>query len=69
VGAIARGQSGNLYFGANMEFSGAPLQQTIRFSYRSAPLFVPAFLLSTRVIRRDKPALAISFYDGFISEL
>lgn len=29
VGAIARGQSGNLYFGANMEFSGAPLQQTI----------------------------------------
>lgn len=29
VGAIARGQSGNLYFGANMEFSGAPMQQTI----------------------------------------
>ena len=29
VGAIARGQSGNLYFGANMEFSGAPLQQTV----------------------------------------
>lgn len=29
VGAIARGKSGNLYFGANMEFSGAPLQQTI----------------------------------------
>ncbi len=29
VGAIARGQSGNLYFGANMEFLGAPLQQTI----------------------------------------
>ncbi|CNH75780.1 cytidine deaminase [Yersinia thracica] len=29
VGAIARGMSGNLYFGANMEFSGAPLQQTI----------------------------------------
>ncbi|CNI18586.1 cytidine deaminase [Yersinia pekkanenii] len=29
VGAIARGESGNLYFGANMEFSGAPLQQTI----------------------------------------
>ncbi|AJJ22574.1 cytidine deaminase [Yersinia enterocolitica] len=29
VGAIARGVSGNLYFGANMEFSGAPLQQTI----------------------------------------
>ncbi|EKN4194007.1 TPA: cytidine deaminase [Yersinia enterocolitica] len=29
VGAIARGISGNLYFGANMEFSGAPLQQTI----------------------------------------
>ncbi|WP_114191942.1 cytidine deaminase [Edaphovirga cremea] len=29
VGAIARGVSGNLYFGANIEFSGAPLQQTI----------------------------------------
>jgi len=29
VGAIARGQSGNLYFGANMEFSGAPMQQTV----------------------------------------
>ncbi|CNL27842.1 cytidine deaminase [Yersinia enterocolitica] len=29
VGAIARGKSGNLYFGANMEFSGTPLQQTI----------------------------------------
>lgn len=29
VGAIARSQSGNLYFGANMEFSGAPLQQTV----------------------------------------
>lgn len=29
VGAIARGESGNLYFGANMEFSGAPLQQTV----------------------------------------
>lgn len=29
VGAIARGQSGNLYFGANMEFSDAPMQQTI----------------------------------------
>lgn len=29
VGAIARGQSGNLYFGANMEFRGIPLQQTI----------------------------------------
>lgn len=29
VGAIAQGSSGNLYFGANMEFSGVPLQQTI----------------------------------------
>ncbi|WON78123.1 cytidine deaminase [Serratia sp. UGAL515B_01] len=29
VGAIAHGISGNLYFGANMEFSGAPLQQTV----------------------------------------
>ncbi|MBD1226498.1 cytidine deaminase [Xenorhabdus griffiniae] len=29
VGAIARGESGNLYFGANMEFVGVPLQQTI----------------------------------------
>ncbi|WP_431223046.1 cytidine deaminase [Serratia sp. L9] len=29
VGAVARGISGNLYFGANMEFSGAPLQQTV----------------------------------------
>ncbi|EFE93702.1 cytidine deaminase [Serratia odorifera] len=29
VGAIARGVSGNLYFGANMEFHGAPMQQTI----------------------------------------
>lgn len=29
VGAIARGASGNLYFGSNMEFNGAPLQQTV----------------------------------------
>ncbi|WP_217522320.1 cytidine deaminase [Vibrio metschnikovii] len=29
VGAIARGVSGRLYFGANMEFSGAQLGQTI----------------------------------------
>ncbi|NHB91504.1 cytidine deaminase [Photorhabdus cinerea] len=29
VGAIAHGESGNLYFGANMEFTGVPLQQTI----------------------------------------
>lgn len=29
VGAIARGISGRLYFGANMEFSGAQLGQTI----------------------------------------
>ena len=29
VGAVARGISGNLYFGANMEFNGAPLQQTV----------------------------------------
>ncbi|HEY0209700.1 cytidine deaminase, partial [Acerihabitans sp.] len=29
VGAVARGVSGNLYFGANMEFVGAPLQQTV----------------------------------------
>lgn len=29
VGAIARGISGNLYFGANMEFHAAPLQQTV----------------------------------------
>ncbi|ATM96541.1 cytidine deaminase [Yersinia frederiksenii] len=29
VGAIARGISGNLYFGANMEFGGVALQQTI----------------------------------------
>ncbi|WP_445494185.1 cytidine deaminase [Photorhabdus sp. SF281] len=29
VGAIARGESGNLYFGANMEFTNVPLQQTI----------------------------------------
>ena len=29
VGAIARGISGHWYFGANMEFSGAPLQQTV----------------------------------------
>ncbi|MGJ0624828.1 cytidine deaminase [Xenorhabdus bovienii] len=29
VGAIARGESGNLYFGANMEFAGVPLQQTV----------------------------------------
>ncbi|MBF1995080.1 cytidine deaminase [Serratia symbiotica] len=29
VGAIAQGQSGNLYFGANMEFSGVPMQQTV----------------------------------------
>lgn len=29
VGAIARGVSGNVYFGANMEFSGASMQQTV----------------------------------------
>ncbi|EKT58332.1 cytidine deaminase [Providencia sneebia] len=29
VGAIARGVSGNLYFGANMEFSGVAISQTI----------------------------------------
>lgn len=29
VGAVARGVSGNLYFGANMEFSGASMQQTV----------------------------------------
>lgn len=29
VGAVARGISGNLYFGANMEFAGAPMQQTV----------------------------------------
>lgn len=29
VGAIARGISGNLYFGGNMEFIGATMQQTV----------------------------------------
>ncbi|WHT00115.1 MAG: cytidine deaminase [Pantoea stewartii] len=29
VGAIARGISGNWYFGANMEFAGATMQQTV----------------------------------------
>lgn len=29
VGAIARGVSGNLYFGSNMEFPGTTMQQTI----------------------------------------
>lgn len=29
VGALALGQSGHLYFGANMEFSGATMQQTV----------------------------------------
>ncbi|MDX7988268.1 cytidine deaminase [Xenorhabdus sp. 12] len=29
VGAVARGESGNLYFGANMEFTGVALQQTV----------------------------------------
>ena len=29
VGAVARGISGNVYFGANMEFAGAPMQQTV----------------------------------------
>ncbi|WP_213991181.1 cytidine deaminase [Sodalis sp. dw_96] len=29
VGAIARGIGGNLYFGANMEFPGVPLSQTV----------------------------------------
>ncbi|WP_034915948.1 cytidine deaminase [Erwinia sp. 9145] len=29
VGALALGKSGRLYFGANMEFSGATMQQTI----------------------------------------
>ncbi len=29
VGAVARGIGGNLYFGANMEFPGVPLAQTV----------------------------------------
>ncbi len=29
VGAVARGISGNLYFGANMEFAGTTMQQTV----------------------------------------
>ncbi len=29
VGAVARGVSGNLYFGANMEFAGTTMQQTV----------------------------------------
>ena len=29
VGAVARGQSGYWYFGANMEFAGATMQQTV----------------------------------------
>lgn len=29
VGAVARGSSGHLYFGANMEFAGATMQQTV----------------------------------------
>lgn len=29
VGAVARGVSGSLYFGANMEFRGASMQQTV----------------------------------------
>lgn len=29
VGAVAQGESGNLYFGANMEFAAVPLQQTL----------------------------------------
>lgn len=29
VGAVAAGESGNLYFGANMEFVSAPLQQSV----------------------------------------
>ncbi len=29
VGAIAQGESGNFYFGANMEFPNVPLQQTV----------------------------------------
>ncbi|MDN8542505.1 cytidine deaminase [Erwinia sp. BC051422] len=29
VGALALGRSGHLYFGANMEFSGATMQQTV----------------------------------------
>ena len=29
VGALARGVSGNLYFGANMEFAGSTMQQTV----------------------------------------
>lgn len=29
VGAVAQGASGNLYFGANMEFAAIPLQQTV----------------------------------------
>lgn len=29
VGALARGSSGHLYFGANMEFAGSTMQQTV----------------------------------------
>ncbi|WP_428943522.1 cytidine deaminase [Pantoea sp. FN060301] len=29
VGALARGRSGHLYFGANMEFAGSTMQQTV----------------------------------------
>ncbi|MGK2946911.1 MAG: cytidine deaminase [Candidatus Malihini olakiniferum] len=29
VGAVAQGESGNLYFGANMEFKAVPFQQTM----------------------------------------
>lgn len=29
VGAVARGESGHWYFGANMEFAGATMQQTV----------------------------------------
>jgi len=29
VGAVARGVSGNLYFGGNMEFTGSTMQQTV----------------------------------------
>jgi cytidine deaminase len=29
VGAVAQGQSGALYFGANLEFAGCPLNQTV----------------------------------------
>ncbi|QTF08954.1 cytidine deaminase [Brenneria izadpanahii] len=48
VGAIAQGVSGSFYFGANMEFSGAQLQQTV---HAEQSAITHAWLRNERALR------------------